>query len=79
LTICTLGLNDTTTDQLAAMLRVGTLSGLRLAMSSYFKASDPETAAREGVDGSRRCGRGGEATCKTPTLAACDRPRPIRP
>jgi hypothetical protein len=46
LTICTLGLNDTTTDQLAAMLRVGTLSGLRLAMSSYFKASDPETAAR---------------------------------
>jgi hypothetical protein len=46
LTICTLGLNDQTTDQLAAMLRAGTLSGLRLAMSSYFKASDPETAAR---------------------------------
>ncbi len=46
LTICTLGLNDATTDQLAAMLRAGTLSELRLAMSSYFKASDPETAAR---------------------------------
>ena len=45
LTICTLGLNDATTDQLAGMLKVGTLSGLRLAMSSYFKASDPETAA----------------------------------
>ena len=46
LTICTLGLNDATTDQLVAMLRTGTLAGLRLAMSSYFKASDSETAAR---------------------------------
>ncbi len=46
LTICTLGLNDATTDQLAAMLRAGTLSELRLAMSSYFRASDPQTAAR---------------------------------
>jgi hypothetical protein len=46
LTICTLGLNDATTDQLAGMLKAGTLSGLRLAMSTYFKASDPETAAR---------------------------------
>lgn len=46
LTICTLGLNDATTDLLVAMLKAGTLSGLRLAMSSYFKASDPETAAR---------------------------------
>jgi len=46
LTICTLGLNDATTDQLVAMLKDGTLSGLRLTMSSYFKASDPETAAR---------------------------------
>lgn len=46
LTICTLGLNDATTDQLGAMLKAGTLARLRLAMSSYFKASDPETAAR---------------------------------
>ena len=46
LTICTLGLNDATTDALAAMLKTGTLSGLRLAMSSYFRASDPETADR---------------------------------
>ena len=46
LTICTLGLNDTTTDALAAMLVAGTLAELRLAMSSYFKASDPETADR---------------------------------
>src|ERR1035441_3737882 len=46
LTICSLGLNDATTDQLAGMLKAGTLSGLRLAMSTYFKASDPETAAR---------------------------------
>jgi hypothetical protein len=46
LTICTLGLNDATTDQLAGMLKAGTLAELRLAMSSYFKASDPETAAR---------------------------------
>jgi hypothetical protein len=46
LTVCTLGLNDATTDRLAGMLKAGTLTGLRLAMSSYFKASDPETAAR---------------------------------
>jgi len=46
LTICTLGLNDATTDLLVAMLKAGTLARLRLAMSSYFKASDPETAAR---------------------------------
>lgn len=46
LTIATLGLNDATTDQLAAMLKAGTLANLRLAMSSYFKASDPETADR---------------------------------
>ena len=44
LTICTLGLNNDTTDLLAAMLQDGRLTGLRLAMSSYFKASDPETA-----------------------------------
>lgn len=46
LTVCTLGLNNDTTDQLAGMLKAGTLESLRLAMSSYFKASDPETAAR---------------------------------
>ena len=46
LTICTLGLNNDTVDLLAAMLRAGTLSGLRLAMSSYFRASDSETADR---------------------------------
>lgn len=46
LTICTLGLNDQTTDQLVGMLKAGTLAKLRLAMSSYFRASDPETAAR---------------------------------
>ena len=45
LKICTLGLNDDTTDQLAAMLKAGTLAELRLAFSSYFKASDPDTAA----------------------------------
>lgn len=45
LTICTLGLNDATTDQLAAMLKAGTLAELRLAFSSYFRASDPNTAA----------------------------------
>jgi hypothetical protein len=45
LTICTLGLNNDTTDQLAAMLKAGTLAELRLAFSSYFKASDPDTAA----------------------------------
>ena len=44
LTICTLGLNNDTTDQLAAMLKAGTLAELRLAFSSYFKASDPDTA-----------------------------------
>ena len=44
LTICTLGLNDATTDLLAAMLKDGRLRGLRLAFSSYFKASDPEAA-----------------------------------
>jgi hypothetical protein len=46
LTICTLGLNDQTTDMLVAMLKAGTLTRLRLAMSSYFRASDPATAAR---------------------------------
>lgn len=45
LTVCTLGLNDDTTDQLAAMLRDGRLAELRLAFSSYFRASDPDTAA----------------------------------
>lgn len=45
LTICTLGLNDDTTDMLAAMLRDGRLAELRLAFSSYFRASDPDTAA----------------------------------
>jgi hypothetical protein len=44
LTICTLGLNDDTTGQLAAMLQAGTLAELRLAFSSYFRASDPDTA-----------------------------------
>lgn len=44
LTVATLGLNDETSDQLAAMLQAGTLAGLRLAFSSYFKASDPDTA-----------------------------------
>lgn len=46
LTICTLGLNDDTTDLLAAMLRDGRLAGLRLAFSSYFRASDTATAER---------------------------------
>jgi hypothetical protein len=46
LTVCTLGLNDAATDQLAAMLQAGTLAGLRLAFSSYFRASDPATASR---------------------------------
>jgi len=45
LTICTLGLNNDTTGQLAAMLQAGTLAELRLAFSSYFRASDPDTAA----------------------------------
>jgi len=44
LTICTLGLNNDTTDLLAAMLKAGTLTELRLAFSSYFRASDPDTA-----------------------------------
>jgi hypothetical protein len=46
LTICTLGLNDTTTDALAAMLQAGKLAELRLAFSSYFRASDTATAER---------------------------------
>jgi len=46
LTICTLGLNDDTTDQLAGMLKAGTLARLRLAMSSYFKSADAQTADR---------------------------------
>ena len=46
LTVATLGLNDATTDTLAAMLRAGTLAGLRLAISAYFRATDPETADR---------------------------------
>jgi len=45
LTVCTLGLNNDTTDALAAMLRDGRLAELRLAFSSYFRASDPDTAA----------------------------------
>jgi hypothetical protein len=45
LTVCTLGLNDDTTDQLAAMLHDGRLAELRLAFSSYIRASDPDTAA----------------------------------
>ena len=46
LTICTLGLNNDTTDQLAAMLQAGSLADLRLAFSSYFRASDTATAER---------------------------------
>ena len=46
LTICTLGLNNDTTDQLAAMLQAGSLADLRLAFSSYFRASDTATADR---------------------------------
>jgi hypothetical protein len=46
LTICTLGLNDDTTDLLAAMLKDGRLTDLRLAISSYFRASDRQTADR---------------------------------
>lgn len=45
LTICTLGLSNDTIGQLAAMLKAGTLAELRLAFSSYFRASDPDTAA----------------------------------
>jgi hypothetical protein len=45
LTICTLGLNDDTADLLAVMLKDGRLAELRLAFSSYFRASDPDTAA----------------------------------
>src|ERR1035437_1152237 len=45
LTICTLGLNNDTTDALASMLKDGRLAELRLAFSSYFRASDPDTAA----------------------------------
>jgi hypothetical protein len=44
LTIATLGLNDDTTDALAAMLKDGRLAELRLAFSSFFRASDPATA-----------------------------------
>jgi hypothetical protein len=55
LTICTLGLNDATTDLLAAMLRAGTLASLRLAMSSYFHASDSATADRA-IQTLRQCG-----------------------
>jgi hypothetical protein len=44
LTICTLGLNLDTVSELAAMLKDGRLTALRLAMSSYFRASDSETA-----------------------------------
>lgn len=44
LTICTLGLNTDTVDLLAAMVRDGRLTALRLAMSSYFAAADGATA-----------------------------------
>jgi hypothetical protein len=46
LTICTLGLNDATTNQLAGMLKAGTLSGLRLAISQSpqgLNVSNPTT------------------------------------
>ena len=46
LTACTLGLNDSTTDLLAIMLKDGRLASLRLAMSSYFKSADAQTADR---------------------------------
>jgi hypothetical protein len=44
LTIATLGLNNDTTDALASMLKDGRLTELRLAFSSYFRASDRDTA-----------------------------------
>lgn len=62
LTICTLGLNDDTTDALAAMLRDGRLARLRLAFSSYFRASDPDTA-QHAV----------EALTKAGAIVACER------
>lgn len=46
LTICSLGLNDDCTDLLSTMLKAGTVTELRLALSSYFKASDATTANR---------------------------------
>ena len=45
LTIATLGFNLDTVDLLATMLQDGRLSGLRLAMSSYFQQADAETAS----------------------------------